>query len=180
MTSELRATGLERTGKGKEARSSYAGLVFLTFVLLLYLLLVLVKPERAEQALRASGSILLQIAPVLLVVVGVMGLLNFVISPGQVSKYVGKGSGLKGWVLVISTGLMSYGPIYLWYPLLGDLQAQGMRSGLIAAFLYNRAIKLPYLLLMVYYFGLAFVLVLLIYMILASVIEGVVIELVES
>ncbi len=30
-----------------------------------------------------------------------------------VSKYVGKGSGIKGWFLAISTGILSHGPIYV-------------------------------------------------------------------
>ena len=59
---------------------------------------------------------------------------------------------------------------------LKQLQEQGMRTGLIAVFLYNRAIKIPLLPLMVYYFGLKFVIVLLFYMIIASLVEGKIIE----
>ena len=55
-----------------------------------------------------------------------------------------------------------------------------MRSGLIAAFLYNRAIKIPLLPVMVYYFGIRFVGTLLVWMILASVVEGKMIEMVEQ
>jgi hypothetical protein len=54
-----------------------------------------------------------------------------------------------------------------------------MRSGLVAAFLYNRAIKIPLLPVMGYYFGIRFVGILLIWMILAAVVEGKMIELVE-
>lgn len=73
---------------------------------------------------------------------------------------------------------LSHGPIYLWYPLLKELRNQGMRSGLVAVFLYNRAIKIPLLPLMVYYFGAIFVVVLLIYMIIASMVEGEIIEMI--
>ncbi len=99
-----------------------------------------------------------------------------------VSKYVGKGSGIKGWFLAISTGILSHGPIYVWYPLLKDLRDKGMRSGLIAAFLYSRAIniKIPLLPLMIYYFGALFVVVLLPYIVIASIVEGEIIELIES
>jgi len=55
-----------------------------------------------------------------------------------------------------------------------------MRSGLIAAFLHSRAIKIPLLPLMVYYFGLLFVVVLLPYLVIASLIEGQIIELIEN
>jgi uncharacterized membrane protein YraQ (UPF0718 family) len=76
--------------------------------------------------------------------------------------------------------MLSHGPIYIWYPLLEGLREQGMRSGLVAAFLYNRAIKLPHLPLMVYYFGTMFVVVLLMYMVIASIIMGKLIEMIEK
>jgi uncharacterized membrane protein YraQ (UPF0718 family) len=101
-------------------------------------------------------------------------------NPKTVSKYVGKRSGIKGWFLAISTGILSHGPIYVWYPLLKDLRDKGMRNGLIAAFLYIRAIKIPLLPLMVYYFGLLFMVVLLPYIVIASLVEGKIIELIES
>ncbi len=57
-----------------------------------------------------------------------------------------------------------------------------MRSGLIAAFLYSRAIniKIPLLPLMVYYFGALFVVVLLPYIVIASLVVGEIIELIGS
>jgi hypothetical protein len=55
-----------------------------------------------------------------------------------------------------------------------------MRSGLIAAFLYSGAIKIPLLPLMVYYFGALFVVVLLPYIVITSLVVGEIIELIES
>jgi len=55
-----------------------------------------------------------------------------------------------------------------------------MKSGLIAAFLYSRAIKIPLLPLMIYYFGTLFVVVLLPYIVIASIVVGEIIELIES
>ncbi|MHC1600037.1 MAG: permease [Candidatus Methanospirareceae archaeon] len=162
-------------GKG----DNYYGLYFLCSVVVLYLILYLFKPESIQKALKASGNVLIQIAPVLLLILILMGIVNYLVKPKTVSKYVGKGSGIKGWFLAISTGMLSHGPIYIWYPLLKDLRDQGMRSGLIAVFLYNRAIKIPLLPLMVYYFGTVFVVLLLIYMIIASIVEGKVIEMIE-
>jgi uncharacterized membrane protein YraQ (UPF0718 family) len=63
---------------------------------------------------------------------------------------------------------------------LEELREQGMRNGLVAAFLYNRAIKLPHLPLLVYYFGSVFVVVLLMYMVIASIIVGKLIEMIEK
>ena len=107
-----------------------------------------------------------------------MGIMNYIVNPKTIAKYVGEESGIKGWLLSISAGILSHGPIYVWYPLLKDLRNHGMRIGLIAVFIYNRAIKIPLLPLMIYYFGLMFVVVLTIYMIIASVIQGKLIDLV--
>ncbi|KAF5428632.1 putative membrane protein YraQ, UPF0718 family [Candidatus Methanophagaceae archaeon] len=109
-----------------------------------------------------------------------MALLDYFLHPKTVSKYVGRGSGIKGWFLAIFTGILSHGPIYVWYPLLKDLRDRGMKSGLIAAFLYSRAIKIPLLPLRVYYFGALFVVVLLPYIVIASIVVGENIELIES
>ena len=50
---------------------------------------------------------------------------------------------------------------------------------MIAAFLYSRAIKIPLLPLTVYYFGVLFVVVLLPYIVIASLVEGEIIEIIE-
>ena len=176
------------TGKGKAKEEgaikrkkelSY-GLYFLGFVLILYLVLYLLEPASIQKALRASGEVLVIVAPILVIIIGFMGALNYFFTPKSVSKYVGQGSGVKGWLLAIATGILSHGPIYIWYPLLQELRDEGMRSGLVVAFLYNRAIKLPHLPLMIYYFGTVFVVVLLVYMVIASVIEGKLLELIEG
>jgi uncharacterized membrane protein YraQ (UPF0718 family) len=96
----------------------------------------------------------------------------------MVSKYVGRGSGIKGWLLAIVTGLLSHGPIYVWYPLLKELKEQGMSNGLVAVFLYNRAVKIPLLPMMVACFGLKIVVILLFYMFAASLIQGVVVNMI--
>jgi len=88
---------------------------------------------------------LVEIFPALIVIILLNGIMNYLVNPKTVSRYVGEGSGIKGWFLAIFTGILSHGPIYGWYPLLRDLRNEGMKSGLIAVFLYNRAIKMPLL-----------------------------------
>ncbi|MEA2074359.1 MAG: permease [Euryarchaeota archaeon] len=173
---EKRAT---KNGIKKKGGGYYYGLYFLGAVIGLYIVLYLLKPDSIQKALKASGNVLIQIVPVLFLILILMGIVNYFVKPKTVSKYVGKGSGIKGWFLAVSTGMLSHGPIYIWYPLLKDLRDQGMRSGLVAVFLYNRAIKIPLLPLMVYYFGTVFVVLLLIYMVIASIVEGKVIEMIE-
>jgi uncharacterized membrane protein YraQ (UPF0718 family) len=163
---------------GQKERSRF-GVCFLALVILVYLLLFVLQPETTQIALKTSGRLLVKIIPIFLLVILFMGITNHFLHPKMISKYLGKGAGIKGWLLATSTGVLSHGPIYAWYPLLKELRGHGMRSGLVAVFLYNRAIKIPLLPLMVYYFSITFVVVLLIYMIIASLVEGKIIEIIE-
>jgi len=161
----------------KERNRKWSGLYFLGFVIVLHIILFLLNPENTYDSLKASGSILIKLIPVLFFVVLLMGLLNHFLKPKTVSRYMGKESGIKGWALAICTGILSHGPVYIWYPLLKDLRKQGMRAGLVAIFLYNRAIKIPLIPVMIFYFGIEFTIILSIWMVTASLIEGKVIEL---
>ena len=163
--------------KGK--RENRYRIYFLAAVILLYVVLFIFIPEGVQKSLWTSGSLLIKIIPVFLLVILVMAVIQYFLTPKTVSKYVGQGSGIKGWILAIGTGILSHGPIYAWYPALKELRQHGMRSGLVAVFLYNRAIKIPLLPVMVYYFGIQFVVILLVWMILASVVEGKIIEIIE-
>lgn len=55
-----------------------------------------------------------------------------------------------------------------------------MRTGLVVVFLYNGAIKLPLLPIMIFYFGIYFVIILCIYMVVASIFQGKIIERIEG
>ena len=83
---------------------------------------------------------------------------------------------MKGWVVAVIGGVLSVGPVYPWYALLKELRTKGMRTALIAVFLYNRGIKLPLLPLMIHYFGMAFTLILAAYLTLFSLLSGVIME----
>jgi len=162
--------------KKRGDKTLYYGLYFLGFVILLYIILYLLNPNSIYKPLNVSLNIFIQIIPVIIMVIVLMGFSNYFLKPKIILKYLGRESGTKGWILAIVFGIVSHGSIYVWYPFLKDLHKQGMKTSLIAVFLYNRAIKIPLLPIMIFYFGIPFVIVLMIYMILASVIEGKVLE----
>ena len=149
-------------------------------VILLYIVLFFLKSDKIIESLLSSWNILFSITPVLILVVILMCISNYFLKPKKVSKYLGKESGVKGWFLSALFGILSHGPIYVWYPLLKDLKQHGMRSGLVAVFLYNRAIKIPLLPVMIFYFGIFFAVILCIYMIIASIVQGKIIEVIEA
>jgi len=168
-----------RNAENKGKKEKTYGIYFLCSIIFLYLLLFVLEPVNLQKALRASWHVLVHICPALLFIILFMGIMNCFVNPRTVSKYVGKGSGIKGWFLAVCTGILSHGPIYVWYPLLRDLRNQGMKSGLVAVFLYNRAIKIPLLPLMVHYFGIPYVVILTGLMIIASIVQGHAVEMIE-
>ncbi len=165
-----------RNTEKKKKENKHGEVYFLGSVILLYLVLFFFEPEKIRESLKISGNIFIQIVPWLFLIIFLMGIINYFVKPKTVLKYVGEGSGVKGWVLAISAGILSHGPIYAWYPLLRDLRNQGMKSGLVAVFLYNRAIKIPLLPLMVHYFRMPFVIILTGYIIAASIVQGHIIQ----
>jgi uncharacterized membrane protein YraQ (UPF0718 family) len=100
---------------------------------------------------------------------------NYFITPEFILKHI-KEKGIRKWFYVIIGGILSSGPIYMWYPLLADLKHKGLNYGLIACFLYNRAIKIPLLPLAVLYFGWKYVIVLSFVMIAMSIVQGILID----
>ena len=103
-------------------------------------------------------------------------LFNLFANPQQVSRYLGLHSGAKGWMFAIVGGIISMGSMYLWYPLLQDLKAKGMRTSLLASFLYSRAIKIPMLPFMMHYFGSLYTVLFVFNIVLFSVVSGLMIE----
>lgn len=152
------------------------GWIFLIIILITYLALGLSNYEIFRTSLLSFLKILRQVGWVILLVFGFLFLFNLFLSPKQTSRFLGKHSGIKGWLIAVIGGVLSTGPIYFWYPLLSDLKEAGMRNSLIVTFLYNRAIKLPLLPLIITYFGWAFIIILTIYMLVFSIINGLVAE----
>ncbi|MFT7824601.1 MAG: permease [Sulfurimonas sp.] len=152
------------------------GNIMLLIVVSFYLLTALLDPESGYEALQRSVDVFKTILPVLVVVLFLMTFINSFIQPQKISQYLGKKSGLKGWLIAVLGGLLSHGPGYLWYPILSDLREHGVKNGLIVAFFYARSIKIPWLPMMASYFGIAFTITLTLYVLLAAFIQGVIAE----
>lgn len=152
------------------------GEAFLLLVVIGYVILGIFDFPLLKNVLCILARLIVRIAPILLIVFVVMFFTHLFFEGQRIVRLLGKGSGFRGWMVAIAGGVVSSGPIYMWYPLLSDLKDKGMKDSLIAAFLYNRAIKIPLLPMMVLYFGWDFTLTLSIYMVLFSVVNGVVVQ----
>ncbi len=153
-------------------RTGYFSRLFLLATAAVYVVLAFTLPDKATEALYKSLDILKQVIPILVVVLFLTALLNTVVQPKGIAKYLGKESGIKGWVIALTGGLLSHGPSYIWYPILSDIRQNGAKNGLMVAFFYAKAVKLPWLPMMITYFGLSFTLILTLYILLAALIQG--------
>jgi len=158
--------------RGKTGKGHFGGWLFLGAVVLLHLGVYWLDPELSASALADFARSLGRLLPILGVMLVLMTLLNLWVKPQRIARHLGEGSGLKGWAIAIAAGVLSLGPMYLWYPMLGELKQKGVRTPLLAAFLYSRAVKIPLLPLMAHYFGLLYTLLFVLTMLLFSVLSG--------
>ena len=163
--------------KPEKKRSRKGPWIFLLATLFLYLLTALFNSQKAHEAGIRFLHLIMEIAPLLVVVFILMALINLFLKTELLLKYMGKDSGLKGWLISIFTGILSIGAIYMWFPILKTLMDKGVKPGLIAVFLYNRGIKLNWLPLMMLYFGMKYVIVLTLVTIFASILQGIIMDL---
>ena len=153
------------------------GVRLLALVILLYALLALAGSPGVLPALQKALEILGTLVPILAVVVFISGGINYFLNPKSLAKHLGEESGLRGWMIALGAGVLSHGPMYAWYPVIAELRRHGMRDGLVAAFFYARAIKVPLLPMMVAYFGLDFTVLLTLLTLLAAWGQGVIMDL---
>lgn len=148
-------------------------------VILTYVILFFMDPENAKHAVFEGLQVLKMVLPIILVVFFLMGLVNITVDKEKISRHFGNESGMKGWFYAIVAGILSHGPAYVWYPFLQNLREHGAKDSLIFAFLYARAIKLPWIPLMISYFGWVFTLFFSLYIIIGALLQGMIVELIE-
>ncbi len=125
-------------------------------------------------ALEAFASLCLRIAPAMAVVIILMWTFNEFSTKALIERWLSQ-TGWKPWAAATIGGILSMGPVYLWYPLIADLREKGLPASLAACFLYNRAVKLPLLPLLASYFGWVYALVLGIWTIIFSILNGLIV-----
>lgn len=130
---------------------------FFLVVIVLFYGIAVIFPDIARESLINSWLLLKQMYVSLILVFIFTYLFNVLITDKVIKQYLQNDIGLKKYLIVGIIGIFSTGPIYMWFSYLSSMKKEGMNNGLISMFLYNRAIKLPLLPLMIQYFPQCFV-----------------------
>ncbi|MFW6013974.1 MAG: hypothetical protein ACOCZQ_00700 [Nanoarchaeota archaeon] len=146
--------------------------IFVSVVAVFYLLFFFFDHGSALKAVQETLKMFWRVIPALVFVMIVMFLLNLYVTPEKIRALLGNTTGLKKWSISIVSGVLSMGPIYMWYPILRDLEKKGATRGFLAAFLYGRSVK-PFLMpMMVFYFGILFTVLWTFFILITAYLQG--------
>lgn len=156
------------------------GLRFLAIMVLSYLILFTTNNQAALDALLRTVAIIKQILPIIAVVVLINGVINWRLPAKKMTQLFKDQGAKRSWGIAIIAGILSHGPMYLWYPMLADLRKGGVPEGIVVTYFYARAVKLPLLPLMIDYFGTTFTMVLVTYILIASLLQGLIMQMINA
>jgi len=154
----------------------FKGLRFLLLVALVYLFVLIVDSDRLPLIWEEFVAIWGKILPIFVLIILLTTLIHYLLKPKHIIKHLGEESGVMGILYAMIGGILSHGPMYVWYGMLEDMREHGLRDGLIATFLYARAIKLPLLPFMIGLFGMTFTVVINLYILIFAWIQGKIID----
>lgn len=146
--------------------------LFLAGVLLAWLAAAALAPARVGPALDLFRQLLGEVLPALGLVFVLLLLANLFAERPWIERHLGREAGVRAWLAALAAGVLAAGPPWPWYALAGQFMGRGVPSGVAAAFLYARAVKLPLLPLLVHYFGLAYALTLGVWLLLLALLGG--------
>ena len=165
----------EKTNK-KKKNTNKGSYIFLAVMVIAYVVLYIVSPDKTLDALLYVLNIIKEILPILLMVYVFMLAFSF-INEKKLRATIEKAPMALKYVLMGALGTLSHGPIYAWYPFLKDLNEKGLSQGTVGTFLYARGIKLTLLPMLVSFFNLKYVIVLTITLFIFSLMEGILLDL---
>ena len=154
----------------------FKGVKFLLIVVLIYLGIIVLDSDKLPMIWSEFVAIWVKILPIFALIIILTTLINYFLKPKHIIKHLGEESGVMGTVYAIIGGILSHGPMYVWYGMLEEMREHGLKDGLIATFLYARAVKLPLLPFMIGLFGVTFTIVINLYILLFAVLQGKIID----
>ncbi len=155
----------------------YRPITIFAITFIAYLVIILIFPSIQSKAMANLWKILYNLIPAFVLVYILMLLIDLFVEPKSLAAKFKAMRGWKLWLFSVIAGIISTGPIYMWYPLLARLKKEAeLNYGYIATFLYARAVKIPLLPFLIAYFGWNYAIAITITIIILSLIEGVIID----
>ena len=100
-------------------------------------------PGRAWQALAVGGRIFWTVAPIIVAVFGLSGLIQVWLDRERVARLLGREGGVRALLLAALCGTLLIGPSYIIFPLLKTVRDQGARWAVLGIVLAAWAVKIP-------------------------------------
>lgn len=150
------------------------GVKFMLGMIAVYLIASFVDKSFVLSSFNKFIQTLVELLPILVLVFGVIFIVNIFLNPEKIKKHLGHDSGLKGWLYASLGSVLIVSPPYVIFPLLGQLKKHGMKYSLMAVFLGNRNVQPAFLPVMAYYFGLYFAVVISVYILAFSILNGII------
>lgn len=151
---------------------TFKGVKFLLVVVFIYAFTAFVNAEATLISLKSSLTILYSLIPIFIFIITITALINYFVKPKHIIKHLGEDSGVKGLFYAIISGVLIHGPLYMWYGVIKEIREGGAKEQLLITFLFARAVKLPLLVFMIDLFGLGFTLIMTLFTLIASVVQG--------
>lgn len=91
--------------------------------------------KKTISGIKKGIKMFLNLLPALLLMLALISIVLFLIPDKMLIKYMGEGSGMKGWLIAASLGSVALIPGFIAYPLCGILVKSGVAYSTIAVFI---------------------------------------------
>jgi uncharacterized membrane protein YraQ (UPF0718 family) len=105
------------------------GIVFIAWLILLSK-----DKEKGLKAIKIGGQTIFSMLPLILIIVGSIGVLSSFISPDQISNYLGDRAGIKGFFFISVVSSFLQIPGIVAFPIAATLRQSGAAIGTVAVF----------------------------------------------
>ena len=121
--------------------------LIMSAIIVVFVVLYFVFPAKGEVSLKNSWQFFIEMMEILPAVTILIGILSVWATQEMVTKYLGKESGFKGFLVALLMGTLPAGPLYVAFPIAKALRMKGASVGNMVTYLsVFAAIKLPQLL----------------------------------
>ncbi len=128
------------------------GVAFLVSAVATGLFLFALNPAATPRAIAILQTQTMQLIPVLVSMIALQFLSRLLLPPEQLMKLIAGSTGAKQWYYAVMGSIFS-GHDTEGIKRMAELRNNGVREGVIAASLFNGAVKLPFLPFLIHYFG---------------------------